>query len=34
MSSLVVSLSSAVDLMEGRVDAAVANGVHWRPGWC
>jgi hypothetical protein len=29
MSSLARSLSSAADLIEGRVDAAVANGVHW-----
>jgi hypothetical protein len=29
-SSLAALLSSAADLIEGRVDAAVANGVHWR----
>jgi hypothetical protein len=28
-SSLVALLSSAVDLIEGHVDAAVANRVHW-----
>jgi hypothetical protein len=29
ISSLAASLSSAVDLIEGRVDAVVTNGVHW-----
>jgi hypothetical protein len=28
-SSLAASLSSAADLIEGRVQAAAANGVHW-----
>jgi hypothetical protein len=29
MSSLVVVLSLAVDLIEGRVDVVAANRVHW-----
>jgi hypothetical protein len=28
-SSLATSLSSAADLIEGHVDVAAANGVHW-----
>jgi hypothetical protein len=32
-SSLVVSLSTVADLIEGHVDATAANGVHWGPGW-
>jgi hypothetical protein len=28
-SSLAASLSSAVDLIEGRIDATISNGVHW-----
>jgi hypothetical protein len=30
MSSLSALISSAADLIEGRVDAATVNGVHWR----
>jgi hypothetical protein len=30
-SSLAPSLSMVVDLLEGRVDTAVANGVCWGP---
>jgi hypothetical protein len=30
-SSLATSLSSTVDLIEGRVDAAATNGIHWGP---
>jgi hypothetical protein len=29
MSSLIASLSSTVDPIEGHVDEAAANGVHW-----
>jgi hypothetical protein len=29
MSSLAASLSSAVELLEGCIDAEGANGVHW-----
>jgi hypothetical protein len=29
MSSLVASLSSVAKLLEGRIDAATANGVCW-----
>jgi hypothetical protein len=29
VSYLAVALSSTVDLIEGRVDAATVNGVHW-----
>jgi hypothetical protein len=32
-SSLVVSLSTVADLIEGSVDATAANGVHWGAGW-
>jgi hypothetical protein len=28
-SSLAASLSTEVELLEGRIDAATANGVHW-----
>jgi hypothetical protein len=30
-SSLAASLSSVADLIEGRIDATVPNGVHWGP---
>jgi hypothetical protein len=28
-SSLVASLSMAVELLEGQIDSTTANGVHW-----
>jgi hypothetical protein len=31
MPSLAVALSSTVERIEGRVDAAATNGVHWEP---
>jgi hypothetical protein len=34
MPSLAVTLSSTVEQIKGRIDAAAANGVHWGPGWC
>jgi hypothetical protein len=33
-SSLVASVSRAVDLLEGQIDAMAANGVHWGPVLC
>jgi hypothetical protein len=29
LSSLVASMSTAMELLEGRIDAAAANGVRW-----
>jgi hypothetical protein len=29
LSSLAASMSTVVELLEGRIDAAAANGVHW-----
>jgi hypothetical protein len=29
LSSLAASLSTAMELLEGRVDASTANGVRW-----
>jgi hypothetical protein len=34
MYSLAVSLSLAVDLIEGHVNATTANRVCWGPDWC
>jgi hypothetical protein len=31
--SLVVVLSSTANLIEGHIDAAATNGVHWGPDW-